>query len=180
MDPKVSFVVPCYKLAHFLGDCVSFILAQTCEDFEVIIMDDCSPDNTPQVAAEFKDPRVIYIRNEPNLGNVRNYNKGIEMARGRYIWLISADDCLRSPNVLQRYVELLDNNPEVGFVFCPVMSLQDGKEAGVDGWTAWPGDKDQIISGREIIKRSASACAAPAASAMVRKECYDRKGLFRT
>ncbi|HEX5083288.1 MAG TPA: glycosyltransferase [Blastocatellia bacterium] len=180
MDPKVSFVVPCYKLAHFLGDCVNSILTQTYGDFEIIIMDDCSPDNTPQVAAGFKDPRVIYVRNEPNLGNIRNFNKGIEMARGRYIWLLSADDCLRSRNVLQRYVELLDNNPGVGFVFCPVMSLQDGKEAGVDDWTAWPGDQDQIISGREIVRRSAYYCAVPAASGLVRRECYARKGLFRT
>jgi glycosyltransferase involved in cell wall biosynthesis len=51
MDPKVSFLVPCYKLAHFLGDCVNSILAQTYGDFEVLIMDDCSPDNTPEVAA---------------------------------------------------------------------------------------------------------------------------------
>lgn len=180
MNPKVSFVVPCYKLAHFLGDCVNSILSQTCGDFEITIMDDCSPDNTAQVAAEFKDPRVFYVRNEPNLGNIRNYNKGIEMARGRYIWLISADDCLRSPKVLQRYVDLLDNNPGVGFVFCPVMSLRDGKEAGVDGWTSWPGGQDQIISGREIVRRSAYYCAVPAASGLVRKECYDRKGLFRT
>jgi tetratricopeptide (TPR) repeat protein len=177
-DPKVSFVVPCYKLAHFLGDCVNSILAQTYEDFEVIIMDDCSPDNTPQVAAEFKDPRVIYVRNEPNLGNTRNYNKGIEMARGRYIWLISADDCLRSPNVLQRYVDHLEKNPQVGYVFCPAMTLRDGKEIEVEEWTSWPGDQDRILSGLEVLKRSTINCPVCAPTGLARKECYTRVSYF--
>jgi len=180
VEPKVSFIIPCYNLAHFLADCVNSILSQTYGDFEILIMDDCSPDNTPEVAAQFKDPRVIHIRNEPNLGNIRNYNKGIELSRGRYLWLISADDCLRSRHVLQKYVDLLDQRPEVGFVFCPSMSLVNGKEAGVDGWTAWPGNKDQIISGREVVRHSAYACAVAAPAGMVRGECYTRKGLFRT
>src|SRR3984893_9061630 len=50
MDPKVTFVVPCYKLAHLLSECVSSILDQTYTDFELLIMDDCSPDNTPEIA----------------------------------------------------------------------------------------------------------------------------------
>lgn len=66
--PTVSFIVPCYKLAHLLPDCVNSILSQTYRDFEVLIMDDCSPDNTPQVAQSFPDPRVTHIRNDPNLG----------------------------------------------------------------------------------------------------------------
>jgi glycosyltransferase involved in cell wall biosynthesis len=178
MEPKVSFIVPCYKLAHFLPDCVNSILSQTYGDFEILIMDDCSPDNTPEVAAQFKDPRVIHIRNEPNLGNIRNYNKGIELSRGRYLWLISADDYLRSRHVLQKYVDLLDNHPEVGFAFCPAMSLVDGKEVGIDEWTAWPGNEDRIISGREVVRRSAYACAVAAPTGIVRKECYARKGVF--
>lgn len=178
MEPKVSFIVPCYKLAHFLADCVNSILSQTYGDFEILIMDDCSPDNTPEVAAQFKDPRVIYIRNEPNLGNIRNYNKGIELSRGRYVWLISADDCLRSRHVLQKYVDLLDEHPEIGFVFCPAMSLEEGKEPEIDSWTAWPGDQDQIISGSEVVRRSAYECAVASPAGLVRRECYTRIGLF--
>lgn len=174
MDPKVSFIVPCYKLAHFLSDCVNSILAQTYSDFEVLIMDDCSPDNTPEVAAEFNDPRVTYIRNETNLGNIRNFNKGIELSRGRYIWLISADDCFRSQNVLQRYVGLLEKNSQVGYVFCPAMSLSGGEELGVEDWSAWPGGQDRILNGREVIRRSVDRCPVCAPTGLVRKECYTR------
>jgi len=178
MDPKVSFIVPCYKLAHFLADCVNSILAQTFGDFEVLILDDCSLDNTPEVAAEFKDPRVIYIRNETNLGHIRNYNKGIELSRGRYIWLISADDCLRSKYCLQKYVDLLEKNPQVGYVFCPAITLIEGKEVGLENWTAWPGGRDRILSGREVVRRSAYKCAVCSPTGLVRKECYTRVGGF--
>ena len=178
MEPKVSFVIPCYKLAHFLNDCVNSILAQTYGGFEILIVDDCSPDNTQGIAAEFKDPRVIYIRNETNLGNVRNYNKGIELSRGRYVWLISADDCLRSRNVLQRYVDLLDENPKVGYVFCPAIVFQEGKECGVLDWMAWPGDRDRILNGREVVRRAADWCPVCAPTGLVRKECYQRFGGF--
>src|SRR3954451_17652801 len=108
MNPTVSFVVPCYKLSHLLADCVSSILAQTYGDFEVLIMDDCSPDDTPAVAQSFGDSRVQHIRNEANLGHLRNYNKGVQLARGKYIWLISADDKLRKPHVLENYVQVLE------------------------------------------------------------------------
>src|SRR5208282_429173 len=118
MAPKVTFVVPCYKLAHLLPECVNSILAQTYRDFEILIMDDCSPDDTPQVARSFSgDPRVQYIRNDPNLGHLRNYNKGLKMARGEYVWLMSADDRLRSPHILERYVKVMEENPQVGYAF---------------------------------------------------------------
>src|ERR1035437_2272954 len=97
MDPKVTFVVPCYNLAHLLPECINSILTQSYEDFEILIMDDCSPDATPQVAQSFRDPRVKHIRNEKNLKHLANYNKGISMARGAYVWLISADDLLFKP-----------------------------------------------------------------------------------
>jgi glycosyltransferase involved in cell wall biosynthesis len=178
MEPKVSFVIPCYNLAHFLGDCVNSILSQTYDDFEILIMDDCSPDNTPEVAAEFEDPRVIYIRNVPNLGHICNYNKGIELARGRYIWLISADDCLRSRNVLEKFVEVLDQNPNVGYVFCPAMVLRDGNEAGVIGRVNRNGHLVEILSGRELVRSSAYNCPLVSPTALVRKECYTNVGGF--
>src|SRR5271166_3653331 len=113
MTPVVSFVVPCYKLAHLLRQCVESILSQSYADLEVLIMDDCSPDNTPEVAQSFRDPRVKYIRNDTNLGHLPNYNKGISLTRGEYVWLISADDYLRRPYILEQYVDLLDRNPQV-------------------------------------------------------------------
>src|SRR4029079_12158829 len=104
------------------------ILGQTYGDLEVLIMDDCSPDNTAEVARSFQDQRVRHIRNERNLGALPNYNKGISLSRGKYVWLISADDYLQRPYIVQRYVDLMEANPRVNYVFCPCSVVKNGKE----------------------------------------------------
>lgn len=172
---KVSFVVPCYRLAHLLPDCVSSILAQSYSDFEVLVMDDCSPDNTPEVAASFGDPRVRHVRNETNLKHLANYNKGIRLSRGEYVWLISADDRLRSTEVLARFVDTLDRHPEVGFVFCPAVKF-DGRTEG--GLTVSHGDADVIFRNGEFLKRLLRANCVPAPAGLVRRRCYEQGGLF--
>jgi glycosyltransferase involved in cell wall biosynthesis len=177
MHPKVTFVVPCYKLAHLLSECVSSILGQTYTDFELLIMDDCSPDNTSEIAASFTDPRVKYIRNPRNLGHLQNYNKGIAVARGKYVWLISADDTLRRPYALERYVQVLDKHPNVGYVFSPAVRLRDGQEWGtLDYSICW--HKDDIFDGRKWLAKLIQRNRIVAASAMARKECYEKLSTF--
>jgi len=127
VDPLVSFVVPCYEMAHLLPECIKSILAQTYQDFEILIMDNCSPDSTPEVAGSFNDARVRHIRNETNIGHLRNFNKGITLSRGKYVWLVSADDLLRSPRVLGHYVDLMERSPKVGYAFCRAIELRSGK-----------------------------------------------------
>jgi len=178
MKPKVTFIVPCYKLAHLLRKCVRSILFQTFQDFEVLIMDDCSPDNTPEVAASFRDPRVKHIRNEPNLGHLKNYNKGISLAEGDYIWLISADDSLRSPRVLDRYVELLEHNPNVGFAYCPAIKVVNDQERGVMRYSEIS-PADTIVNGRKLLlDHLLEMNIIPAPAAMARKKCYEQFGMF--
>jgi glycosyltransferase involved in cell wall biosynthesis len=176
-NPTVSFVVPCYKLAHLLPECVNSILSQSFSDFEVLIMDDCSPDNTAEVAKSFQDPRVKHIRNDPNLGHLRNYNKGISLARGRYIWLISADDTLRRPYILERYLAQLEKNPSVGFAFCSGVGLKHGQETGLLSYSVYT-DKDRLVLGHELLKRLLKGNFVLAASGLARRECYDRLGAF--
>src|SRR3981081_4624729 len=135
MTPTVSFVVPCYKLAHLLPECIDSMLCQTYGDFEVLIMDDCSPDKTPEVAESIQDDRVKYIRNDANLGHLGNYNKGIKLTRGKYVWLVSADDYLRRAYVLPRYVNLLDRNSQVGYTFCPGVGVRNGRETQILGYS---------------------------------------------
>jgi glycosyltransferase involved in cell wall biosynthesis len=177
MDPKVSFIVPCYNLAHLLPDCVSSILSQTYSDFELLIMDDCSPDQTPEVARSFRDSRVRPIRNDLNLGHLQNYNKGIRMARGTYIWLISADDRLRRPYVLERFVSVIESRPDVGFIYCPIVQLQGGEE--IDGRSyGGHGPEDAVIDGREFLKKLMGGNCVYAPAVMARKQCYEQAGFF--
>ena len=175
--PCVSFVVPCYKLGHLLPQCINSILSQTYTDFEVLIMDDCSPDNTSDVARSFDDPRVKYICNELNLGHLRNYNKGIGLSRGKYVWLISADDYLRRPYILQRYVELMDKHPNIGYTFCPGVGVRDGQETAVLDYSTY-GKRDRLVNGHVFLKALFTHNLVVAASAMARRECYEQVSLF--
>jgi glycosyltransferase involved in cell wall biosynthesis len=171
----VTFVVPCYRLAHLLDDCVRSILDQSYTDFEVLIMDDCSPDETPAVARSFGDARVRHVRNETNLGHLRNYNKGIEQARGVYTWLISADDRLRSRDALARLVAMLDQHPDMGFAFSPAVKFDGTTEGGLN---AAHGDRDLVFTKGEFLPRLLQANCVTAPAGLVRTRCYQRAGLF--
>jgi glycosyltransferase involved in cell wall biosynthesis len=176
--PIVSFIVPCYKLAHFLAECVNSILRQSFQNFEVLIMDDCSPDDTTEIANSFRDPRVRYVRNERNVGHLRNYNLGIAQSRGKYVWLISADDRLRRPYILDRYVSAMEANPRLGMACCPGIVVQNGHETKQYDCGDF-GPEDRIWDGREFIATSIRlGYGLLAPSVMVRKDCYDRISTF--
>lgn len=177
MKPLVSFVVPCYKLAHLLPDCIHSILAQSFKDFEILIMDDCSPDDTPEVARSFQDPRVKHIRNSQNLRHLRNYNEGIRLSQGKYIWLISADDCLRDEQVLEKYVRCMEENPRIGYSFCPAIRLEDGREKELLDYSV-QGPQDAVWNGRKFLQRLVMENTIVAPTAMARKECYEKVSMF--
>lgn len=176
--PTVSFVVPCYKLAHLLPQCVSSILSQSYVDFEVLIMNDRSPDNTAEVAQSFNDPRVKHILNDENLGHLRNYNRGITLSTGKYVWLLSADDYLRQPLVLERYVDVMERHPNVGYVFCPGYGIRGGAETTVMGRYSERRDRDRIFRGTTLLRRLAQSNFVLTPSVMVRRRCYETIGLY--
>lgn len=178
MNPTVSFVVPCYRLAHFLPECLDSILRQNYREIEILILDDCSPDNTAEVAARYTDSCVKYVRNDPNLGHLRNYNKGITLAEGKYVWLISADDCLRRPYIVERYVEMLEKNPNVGFVFCPAVGLGEQGETELLRYSM-RGEHNAIFPGRQfLIDQLLGSDCIVVASALARKDCYTKVGFY--
>lgn len=175
MTPKVSFIVPCFNYAHYLRDCVDSILAQTFGDFEIIIMDDCSPDATPEVARSFEDSRVSHVRQQVNLGSGANINDGIKRSQGEYLWVMSADDRLSRPDALARYVAMAESHPRTGFVFSPALRLLDGKTADVLGWSK-PADHDRVFPSSEFYARMAVENVVAAASVMMRKACWEVAG----
>lgn len=115
--PLVSFVVPTYNVARFLGDCLRAIFAQTAtEDYEVIVVDDASTDATPDVVRQFNDPRLHYIRHSHNQGHVATFNQGLLQARGVYIARIDSDDRHR-PYFLDRVLPIFEKHQNVGLVY---------------------------------------------------------------
>lgn len=182
--PRVSFVVPCYRLAQFLTECVSSILFQTYPHLEIIILDDQSPDNTEDVArniiAAHPGRQVSYIRNSENLGNIRTYNKGISLASGKYVWVLSPDDRLRDPRVVERYVRLMELRPDVGFAFCPAHAIRNGVDFGLHVPSLYC-RVGMVLTGLQLVKDIVdNNFELIAASTMLRKECYEFVTLFPT
>lgn len=109
---KFSVTIPAYK-AKYLRECIESVLAQTYQDFEVIVVDDNSPQNLYDIVKQFKDKHLRYYNNEKGFGAyhvVGNWNKCLEYARGEYIICMGDDDKLL-PNCLADYVELMEKYP---------------------------------------------------------------------
>lgn len=83
--PTVSVIIPTYNRAPLLGRAVQSVLNQTYQDFEVIVVDDASLDNTEEVVRHFADPRIHYLRHEENRGTAASRNTAIKIDRGEYV-----------------------------------------------------------------------------------------------
>jgi len=117
--PKVSVIIPNYNHAAYLPLRIESVLNQTFTDFEVIILDDCSPDNSIEIIEEYcaDDSRIKFYPNKNNSGSTfAQWNKGVGLATGDYIWIAESDDYCE-PNLLETLVPLLDENPNVGIAF---------------------------------------------------------------
>ncbi|MGH8728501.1 MAG: glycosyltransferase family 2 protein [Burkholderiales bacterium] len=115
--PRVSVGLPVYNGERYLAPTVETILGQTFEDFELIIADNASTDETARIAQDFakRDARVRYIRNATNIGAIANFNLVFRLARGEYFKWNGYDDTL-APDYLEKCVRMLDERP--GFVIC--------------------------------------------------------------
>lgn len=110
--PRVTVFIPVHNRQHYIATAVDSILAQTFEDFELLIVDDGSTDATLEVLSSYRDPRLRVECNPRNLGIPATRNRGLELARGEYIALLDSDD-KAWPTRLARQVETLDRHPDL-------------------------------------------------------------------
>ena len=117
--PKVSVIIPSYNHAQFLKQRIHSILDQTFQDFEMIYLDDASSDNSNEIVAPWVEKgRIKAVFNTENSGNpFKQWNKGIQLAQGDYIWLAESDD-FAEPQLLEKLVEKLDHHETVGLAYC--------------------------------------------------------------
>lgn len=113
--PKISVIMPVYNAEKYITEAVESILEQTYSNFEFIIVDDCSTDHTCQILKKFQnqDDRIILVKNEYNRRQAFSRNRAINMANGKYIAFIDADDIAR-PERLQIQLDFLELNPNIG------------------------------------------------------------------
>lgn len=144
--PKVSVCIPTYNRANFLIYSVNSVLQQTYADFELIICDDGSSDNTAEIVGQWQDSRIRYIRHPQNIGRSRNMRSGFDAAVGDYFIKFDDDDGL-TPRFLEKTVAILDSQPTVDFVCANHWIIdRDGNKiesATQENSTKWGKDKLQ-------------------------------------
>ena len=124
--PEVSVIVPTYNRADILPRAIESVLDQTFSDFELLIIDDGSSDNTTEVVRSYNDSRIKYIRHETNRGQNEARNTGVKNSNGRYISYLDSDDIFLS-TYLEEVVEVLQNtNDDIGGVFTAREVIKDG------------------------------------------------------
>ncbi|MCV9931877.1 glycosyltransferase family 2 protein [Flavobacterium sp. LS1R47] len=113
--PEISVIMPVYNAEPFLKESIESILNQTHTDFELLLLNDKSTDNSLEIILEYKqkDSRIIVINKESNVGPANIRNEGIFASKGRFIALMDADD-ISLPNRFERQVDILKKNPEIG------------------------------------------------------------------
>ena len=111
--PKISVIMPVYNTEEkYLKEAIESILNQTFTDFEFIIIDDGSSNNAQEVIVSYKNSRILYIKNEQNLGLIKTLNKGLDLAKGEYIARMDSDDISLAER-FQKQADFLDKNSEV-------------------------------------------------------------------
>lgn len=153
--PKVTVGLAVYNGENFLNDAIQSIRAQTFEDFELIISDNCSTDSTPEICARHAalDPRVRYFRNPVNIGGVRNENRTQFLARGQFFKLAAHDDLI-DPHFIERCVEVLDSDPDLEVCSTAVQTIDGtgtitGVRAPLAGTESSPSRRLAAISRRD-------------------------------
>lgn len=116
--PKVSILIPTFNRANYLRMAINSAIEQTYPNIEIIVLDDCSADETINMSKEYRNKKNLkFIRNEKNIGFIANWNKGIKLSSGEYIKIIGDDDLL-DENCIAEEVKILNKNPDVGIVCC--------------------------------------------------------------
>jgi glycosyltransferase involved in cell wall biosynthesis len=116
MSPLVSVCIPSYNSAGHLGAAIESVLSQSLNDFELVVVDDCSSDDSLAVARRYKDHRLRVFSNETNLGAAGNWNRACGLASGRFVKLVCGDDLLY-PTSLEQQVHAFDaGGPSIAMV----------------------------------------------------------------
>ena len=128
--PRVSVGMPVYNGERYINEAVDSIIAQTFDDFDLIISDNASTDRTEEICRQYaaKDERVRYFRNEKNFGAAWNYNSVFNLSTGSYFKWAAADDVC-APEFLERCIEVLDHNPDVVLCYPRTTFIDENSEA---------------------------------------------------
>ncbi len=110
--PKISVVMPAYNAEKYIAEAIESILAQTYKDFEFIIINDGSTDKTEEIILSYNVERIVYLKNEKNMGIVYTLNRGLEIAKGKFIARMDSDD-ISLPNRFEKQLSFLKTHKDI-------------------------------------------------------------------
>jgi len=185
--PSVTVIIPNYNHSSFLKERIESVLHQSFNDFEIILMDDCSSDNSRDILSEYENYEKVsaFLFNHTNSGSTfKQWEKGINEAKGKYIWIAESDDTA-DIDFLTKAVQILDSDDKISLVFCKstfinengdVIAIED-TQASIDKNF---GDTNYVMNGNDfIIKFLRHLNVIPNASAVVFRKDMLQYGIFK-
>ena len=189
-DPLVTVCLPVYRGAEWIARAIESCLAQTFKEFELLIVDNASPDETAAIARSYDDDRIRVVVNETNVGMLPNHNRAIRLARGTFIKFLHADDVLRR-DCLQEMLSVMQKNDRIGLVFSRrKIQLADEASDAARSWQEQYGNLHhrfaglkEINDGRELLRQwigggSHDNWIGEPSVVLVRSSCFARVGGF--
>lgn len=169
--PSVSVIIPSLNRASLLKRSIDSVLAQTYQDFEIIVVDDASTDNTEEVVHGIGDPRIRYFKHERNSGGSAARNTGIREARGKFIAFQDSDDVWLPEKLAKQMTILQDSTSKVGVVYTGFWRFQGDNKEYI------PGPEIQVKVGgihRELLL--GNFVGTP--TVVIKRECFQKTGMF--
>ncbi len=168
--PEVSVVIPAYNLEKWLGDAVGSVLAQTFQNWELLIVNDGSTDNTLALAHSYNDPRIRVI-DQANAGVSAARNAGIAAAKGTYVTFLDADDVML-PNCLEARVQSMKSNP-TDWMYCDIALTDEHLKPSGEVWVGV--DSDVL---RTLLFQRKRAVPGAGSNVMAHRRCFEQGALF--
>jgi glycosyltransferase involved in cell wall biosynthesis len=181
IPPVVSVCIPTYNRAPLLAQAIRSVLGQTLQDFELVISDNASTDDTESVVRSFNDPRIRHVRNHTNIGNGPNFNRCLQLARGTYLTVFPDDDIMLPDNLAAK-AAVLSKHARVGLVHSKFHVI-DGNGSITRYNTNWGFGPDRmedaIEPGQDVVRAMLLAFNfINGSTVMIRRACYERVGGF--
>jgi glycosyltransferase involved in cell wall biosynthesis len=174
--PLVSVGIPAFNGEKYLSEAIQSVLNQNYENFELIVVDDASQDQTLKIARSFKDVRIRTFANSNRLGLVKNWNECLKNARGDFFCILGQDDVMEADNLREKVASMLET-PSAGMVYSKVLEID---ECGTDFryFEQRNENVSKVEKGRAFFERIFRENFVCSSSVVIRRACLERIGGF--
>lgn len=175
-EPLVSILIPSYNAEKTIKKCIECCINQTYKNIEIVIIDDCSIDDTVKIIESFKDTKIEFIKNKCNLGMSGNWNECIKHANGEYIQFLHCDDVIKN-NCIEEKMKCITKNNNINMVFCDTEIINENNKAIFKRHYC---NNDAIFDGYKLAHKSfkqANIFGEPS-NVLFKKNILEKTGVF--